>query len=181
MKLTLIFPLLLLNNVLYGQEFISITIEPYLSFQHYEHFKRLTLHSTDSDVEFLEGFEFNWGYSYKLKVKQTQFKSRLSDGTEFEYSLVKLIAKTKVPDTAQFKIFLDGNRYYHEVDSTEQEWNKTLSKINDSTFVYFDEVEIEVPATLREKMKLIMEGQMSKMGTFMYVAGKRNRIRLIHL
>ncbi len=181
MKQTIISLLLLLSNILYGQDFKIITIDPYLSFQNYEHFKRLTLSSPDSYVEHIKDIEFQWGYTYKLKVKQTKLNSMLSDGTEFKYSLGKIISKTKVPDSTQFKLFLDGNRYYYKVDSSEQESNKTFHKIDDSTFVYLDEVEIEVPSTLIVEMKNIMEGKTSKMGTFIYVTEKRNRIRLIKL
>jgi len=49
-----------------------ITIEPQMSFQNYEHFKRLTLSSPDSPSEFLSGFEFEWGYNYQIKVKETK-------------------------------------------------------------------------------------------------------------
>lgn len=182
MKLTIITLLHFLTTILYGQnfKFKTVTIDPYLSFQNYEHFKRLTLSSPDSDVEFIKDFEFQWGYSYKLKVKQTILASTLSDGTKYYYSLEKIILKTK-QDTAQFKMFLDANRYYHKVDSLERELNNTFHKINDTTFLYFDKVEIEVPPTLLEKMKSIVEGKTKKVGTFIFVNEKRNRIRLIAL
>jgi hypothetical protein len=77
-------------------------------------------------------------------------------------------------------LFLDANRYY-DVDLSESELINSFRKINDSTFVYLDEVEIEVPSNLIEEMRFIMEGKKSKMGTFTYVADKRNRIRLIKL
>ncbi len=35
--------------------------------------------------------------------------------------------------------------YDYELDSSEQEMNITLKQLNDSTYLYFDEVEIEVP------------------------------------
>jgi hypothetical protein len=50
----------------------TISIEPYLSFQNYEHFKRLTLKSPDSEIESLEGFKFDWGYNYKIRVNETK-------------------------------------------------------------------------------------------------------------
>jgi hypothetical protein len=181
MKFTAITLLLFLSKILYGQEFKFITIDPYLSFQYYEHFKRLTLSSPDSDLDFLEGFDFQWGYTYKLKVKQTKLDQMLSDGTQFRYSLEKIISKTKVNDTTQFKLSLDPNRYYYEVDSTEKQLNQTFSRINDSTFLYLDEVEIEVPSALIEAMNSIVEGQALKVGTFIFVADKRNRIRLIKI
>lgn len=178
MKLTIITLLLVLSKILYSQDFKFITIDPYLSFQNYEHFKRLTLSSPDSDAEFVEGFDFQWGYTYKLKVKQTKLDQTLSDGTQFRYSLEKIISKTKVHDTTQFKLLLDPNRYYYEVDSTEKEINQTFSRINDSTFLYLDAAEIEVPIALIEAMNAIVAGDARIVGTFIFVADKRNRIRL---
>jgi hypothetical protein len=181
MKHTTIILLLILSNLIYGQDFKVITIDPYLSFENYEHFKRLVLSSPDLYVDFIDDFEFEWGYLYKLKVKQTKLNIRQSDGTKFEFSLEKIISKTKVHDSTQFKLFLDGNKYYHKVESNEEELNKTFNKLNDSTFVYLDIVEIEVPAYLIEEMKPIVEGKTSIFGTFIFVDEKKNRIRLIKL
>ncbi|MGB6034833.1 MAG: DUF4377 domain-containing protein [Cryomorphaceae bacterium] len=169
------------NGILYGQavELKTITVNPYLSFQNYEHFKRLTLSSPDSDAEYIEDFQFKWGYSYKLSVKETKLPSILSDGTRYSYSLENVISQTEESDTAQFQLFLDGNRYYDEMDSSEQELNRTFHQMNDSTFRYFDEVEIEVPAHFMEKFKSIVEGRTSTLGTFLYVDEKR--IRLIKI
>jgi len=181
MKLIAFTLTLFLTGMTYGQEikFKTITIDPYLSFQNYEHFKRLTLSSPDSYAEYIAGFEFQWGYTYKLRVKETELRPSLSDGSRFEYSLVDIISKTKESDNSEFKLFLDANRYYYEVDSTEQEMNKTFWQINDSTFLYFDKVEIELPSFIIEEFKSIVEGKTSKVGTFIYIDDKR--IRLIKL
>lgn len=156
-----------------------ITLEPYLSFQHYEHFKRLTLNSPDSGIEYLDNFDFQWGYQYKIEVTETTLKEELSDGTKYSYKLKKIVSKTKVADTFQFKLLLDGKRYYHTVDESEQAMNQTCKQINDSTFLYFDTVEIEVPASLKEKINSIIEGKTTHVGTFEFIDEKR--IRLIHL
>ena len=60
--------------------------------KNYEHFKRLVLDSPDSEAEYIYGFDFEWGYDYTIKVKETEI-GPLSDGTNFEYSLVKIIKK----------------------------------------------------------------------------------------
>lgn len=157
----------------------TITIDPHLSFQNYEHFKRLTLSSPNSSVEYLNGFDFAWGYSYELHVKETKLSETLSDGTRFEHEFVKVISKTKMPDSTQFKLFIDPNRYYYELDSSEQDMNVTLTPINDSTFLYMEEVEIEVPANLKDSFNAIITGGQSKLGTFVYIDDKR--IRLVRL
>jgi hypothetical protein len=156
-----------------------ITIDPNLSFQNYEHFKRLTLNSPDSPIEYLDGFNFEWGYTYKVSVRETKLKSTSSDGTQYEYVLNHIISKTKVPDTTQFKLFLDQSRYYHKVDSSEQSINIILKLINDSTYIYFDKVEIEVPENLKMLFNQILEGKTSRVGHFMFINEKR--IRLLHL
>ena len=170
-----------LTGITYAQNSIdkTITIGPNLSFQNYEHFKRLTLQSPDSDIEYLDGFEFDWGYTYKLRVKETKLKSMLSDGTQYNYSLVKIISKKKENDTTQFRMMLDANIYYYNVDSTELALDNTFRKINDTIFIYFDKVEIEVPPTLIEEFNLILKNQTRKVGIFCYV--NRKRIRLIKL
>jgi predicted ATPase len=158
----------------------TITIEPYLTFQHYEHFKRLILNSPDSDAEYIDGFVFRWGYTYTLKVKETRLISPMSDGTRYQYALVKVISETKEPDTAQFRLLIDAKRYYHEVDSTENGINSTLRQINDSTFSYFDEVEIQVPQLLLEAFRLIAEGKAIGLGSFVYIDERRIRLVQLH-
>lgn len=181
MKLKITIFSILLSSIIHCQEIKikTITIHPYLSFQNYEHFKRLTLNSPDSEAEYIENFEFHWGYTYKLKVKETKLKSRLSDGTQYTYTLEKIISKTKEKDNSNFKLFLNASRYYDEVDTTEQNINKTFSQINDSTFLYFNEVEIEVPTSLIKEFKTIIENKLSKTGTFTYISEKK--VRLIKL
>ena len=157
----------------------TITINPSLSFQNYEHFKRLTLNSPDSPIEYLDGFDFEWGYIYKLSIRETKLEYTLSDGTQYDYALNHIISKTKVPDSTQFKLFLDPSLYYNVVDSSEQEINKTLKLINDSLYLYFDEVEIEVPANLKISFKQIAEEKVSSLDHFIFIDKKR--IKLVHL
>ena len=156
----------------------TVTIHPNKSFQNYEHYKRLTLSSPDSAVEYISGFEFEWGYTYTLSLKETEFPP-LSDGSRFDYELVKVISKTKVPDSTQFRLFVDVNLYYYEVDSSEIETSKTLIQKNDSTYLYFEEVEIIVPTHLTAQFKSIVDGATKKVGTFEFLDEKR--IRLVQL
>lgn len=156
----------------------EVTIDPYLSFQNYEHFKRLTLSSPDSSIEYVDGFEFDWGYKYALSVQEIALKYTLSDGTKYDYSLDEIISKTKMPDAAQFELYLDPERYYYKVDSSEQAQNSTLKKRTDSTFLYFDKVEILVPEHFRKEFDAILKGK-TAIGTFLFIDEKR--IKLIKL
>lgn len=157
----------------------TITVNPYLSFQNYEHFKRLTLSSPDSDVEFIEGFEFQWGYSCKIQVEKYVLKPALTDGTRRRYKLNKIVSITKEPDSASFTLLLDADLYHHRVEPDEEGINNTFKKLNDTTFSYFDKVEIEVPARFTEKFQSIANGKRRKRAEFKYI--NKNRIRLIKL
>ena len=56
---------------------------------------------------------------------------------------------------------IDPLKYYHKLE--ENISNYTLSQLNDSTYIYMDQVEIEIPQNFLEsfkkkkKMKLILE------------------------
>lgn len=180
MKIVILFILFCFSSALYGQvvKRKTVTIHPNKSFQNYEHFKRLTLSSPDSSVEYISGFEFEWGYTYQLLLKETELLP-LSDGTRLRHELVKVISKTKVPDSTQFRLFLDVNLYYYQVDSSEIETSKTLIQKNDSTYLYFEEVEIIVPTHLTTQFKSIVDGATKKVGTFEFMDEKR--IRLVQL
>jgi Domain of unknown function (DUF4377) len=164
-----------------GQEisYQNISIEPYLSFQNYEHFKRLVLISDVANVEYIEDFKFEWGFTYKLKVMVSKLKYEMSDGTTHEYYLEEIISKTKVADSSYFKLFIDPHLYYNAYEADEPEMNNTLKLINDSTYTYLDEVEIEVPMNLRVAFKAIADGGRGKLGNFTFVNEKR--IRLISM
>lgn len=159
--------------------FQTITIEPYLSLQNYEHFKRLVLNSNNSNVEHIDNFDFEWGFKYQLKVKVNELTSELSDGTKYEFSLDQLISKTKISDSTEFKLFIDPQVYYNNSGTEDEEINRSLKLISDCTYLYFDEVEIEVPKNLKDKFEKIASGKTGKVGKFVFI--NKKRIRLVSI
>ena len=145
----------------------KVTIQPHKSFENYEHFTRLVLKTSEPGVEFIDGFKFEWGYTYELEVKIEHLVPPLSDGTNTECSYVKEISKTKVPADYTFRLFLDSELYYHE-DGSEPQSNN-FKTINDSTFLYFEEVEIEVPKQLLPTFAKIQSGKLERLGHFTFV------------
>ena len=129
--------------------FKNINVKPHMVHQNYEHFKRLVLDSPDSEAEYIKGFDFEWGYAYKLKVKETKI-GPLSDGTNFEYSLVKIIKKEKVSDTINFLLVIDPLVRYTKLDEDGIE-NFSLKKVDAYEYLYMDEVYIEIPENLHQK------------------------------
>ncbi|MCH2200099.1 MAG: DUF4377 domain-containing protein [Flavobacteriales bacterium] len=166
---------LLSSIVSLAQERI-ITVAPNMSFDNYEHFKRLVLDSPDSEVEFLEGFEYEWGYTYKIRVNEQKLPYPLSDGTRFEYEFIEVVSKTKELEDIRFKLFIDPDRYYEE--EADEEMNQTLVLVNDSTYRYFDMVNILVSPELKAKFDLIYIQGKQRLGYFEYNTG--DTIRLLH-
>ena len=142
--------------------------------QNYEHFKRLVLDSPNSEVEYVDGFDFEWGYFYTLKVKEIYIEE-LSDGTRYEFSLLNIISKEKVSDTVIFSMSIDPLRYYHKLEE-EGISNYTLSQLNDSTYLYMDQVEIEIPQNFLESFKKKQDEEINLRGDFKFVNGKRVRL-----
>jgi hypothetical protein len=182
MKIKLLF--ILMPVLLFGQKisYKTITVEPYMSAQNYEHFKRLVLNSSASEAEFIEGFEFQWGYYYTLKVKEEKILP-LSDGTRFNYYLTEIVSKEKVPDSLAFNMFVDPLRYYHKIVSGglntkgDEQKNYTLSQINDSVYFYMDEVEIEVPQSLQDRFRTKLNEEVGFRGVFTFINKKRIRLK----
>lgn len=178
MKYLVILFILLQNFVSIGQTTTkkTINIDPKLSFQNYEHFTRLTLSSPDSPAEYITDFDFEWGYEYKLSVFETKLEEELSDGTQYDFVLDKIISKTKMPDSTEFKLFLEANRYYYELPEDEQDMNAAFVPLEDGVYRYMDAVEIEVPKDLQEAFNLIIDDNKPRQGRFQYVNGKRIRL-----
>lgn len=132
----------------------TVHVSPFKSYQNYEHFKRLTLHCEPAEVEFIQGFDYEWGYTYTLEVQERRFEEILSDGTQAEYTLERVVSKTPVAPGTSFTLYLEGQRYYH--DDPE---GATLKYVGGTTWRYFDEVEFEVPESLQSRVSAIAAGE----------------------
>ncbi|MGY8988444.1 MAG: DUF4377 domain-containing protein [Flavobacteriales bacterium] len=142
--------------------------------QNYEHFKRLVIDSPDSEAEYIDGFDFEWAYYYTLKVKEKKV-GPFSDGTRYDYSLLKVISKEKVADTVIFKMSIDPLRYYHKLEEDGIS-NYILSQLNDIIYLYMDKVEIEIPTKLQEFFRKNIDNEVGFRGDFTFVNGRRIRL-----
>ena len=153
-----------------------VHIDAQLEHQNYEHFMRLVLSSEDSEVEYLEGFEFDWGYAYTVSVLETQLAYPLSDGTHYTYEYKSTVSKKKMPHSCRFQLFLAPSIYYDGDATVEPSENKSFQMVNDSVFLYFGRVEIEVP---KEQMATFHEAVLNgfgRMGQFAFIRGDRIRL-----
>lgn len=158
---------------LYGQQVTNkiITVNPYMYTENYEHFKRLVLDSPDSEAAYIDGFNFEWGYYYTLKVKELDI-GEMSDGTRYEYSLLSIVSKKKVSDKVTFKMFIDPLRYYSKLEEDGIS-NYTLNQFNDSTYLYMDEVEIVIPQKILEPFKKMITNENGFLGSFKFINAKK--------
>lgn len=152
-----------------------VTIKPYMSLQHYEHFKRMVLNSDDIHIEFISDFDFEWGYDYKLKIQVKRLVPALSDGTRYEHKLIKVISKTKASPETTFKLYIDPMRYNY-FEKRDSAMNYTLSQINDSTYRYCEKVDLEVPAQFRPAFKKLTNSENGRNATFKFTAEGRARL-----
>jgi hypothetical protein len=173
----LLFLSILQNALAQNVQIKTITVEPYMSTENYEHFKRMVLNSSDSQARHIDGFDFDWGYRYTLRVKRTKI-GPLSDGTLYEFSHIETLSKSKVPDSTTFTLGVDPLTYYsfQEEDSLA---NFTLRELNDSTFLYMDLVELEIPQQEQSRFQTKKSNNLPFIGDFHFV--NERTIRLIRM
>jgi len=162
------FPLLNAQQVVID----TVIVEPYKSLQNYEHFRRLVIESSDPEIEFLEGFEFEWGVEKKIIVETTKLKNALSDGTRYDHKYLTTISKHKMDSTDTFSVPLIGDLYYASALSE----SSTLKMIEEGKYRYFDEVVIIVPTEFRSEMRRIKDRKTNSLGLFIYVDPKTIRL-----
>jgi hypothetical protein len=177
MKIRLVILLLFSSNIGKSQtdKIQLITIEPYMIVTNGAFYKELCLKSNDSDAEFIQGFNFEWGYSYKLRIKVHKLKNPPEDGSETDYILATTVSKTKVPDNYQFRMLLD-TKVYPDLDTTT--WSN-IKPVNDSTYNYFDKIDIEIPSSLKNEFKKTMTEEQERYGNFVFISP--TKVKLIKL
>jgi hypothetical protein len=172
-----IFGFFSLTFLAHAQKVSTIILEPFMITQNYEHFKRLVLNTSNYNVEYINGFDFDWGSYYVLEVEENKI-SPLSDGTEFEHDLIKVVSKKSVNDSFVFLMSVDPLRYYSLIDEPNIE-NYTLNIINDTVYKYMNEIEIEIPNEINQSFKKQTDNLKSVTGKFKFLS--KDRIRLIQL
>ena len=160
----------------YGQniQIKTITVEPYLRLLNDAYFKNLSIKSPEVDADFIEGFKFKWGNRYVIKVKIEQLKDPPQDVSSIKYTLIKVISKTAVSKIYQFNMRLEKDLY---LGIGEQE--NTFKYVNDSTYNYFDKIDIEIPITLKNEFIKIIDEGINRTGVFTFI--NETKIRLINL
>ena len=154
----------------------TISVDPNLTFENYEHFKRLVIASQETACSSIQGFNFEWGYSYKLKIKEIEIGYPRSDGEQFSCSLIEVVSKVKTADSLQFRLLLDAHLYYYNENKVLDQENSNFMVINDSTYRYFDQINIIVPKDLHQDFSLILRGGTRRQGVFCFIDNKHIKL-----
>jgi len=150
---------------------LTISVEPYKRLTYDAFFKQLALKSPDCHVEYLEGFNFEWGVRYKLKVKEKHLANPPEDGSSIVYDLKKVISAESVPIDYIFKLRLERDLYLGPGDQVNN-----FKQLNDSVYLYMDEIELEIPKALRPEFDEILKVNESKKGSFKFLSNHRIRL-----
>jgi len=120
---------------------LIIIIEPYLTLTNGAFFTDLSLVANHPYVEKIKGFDFEWGYRYQLKVKETIFAEVPSDAPDRSFELIKVILQYK--DQNDFELTLLNEFYLSEPK------NESVIKIKSGLYSYHHNLIFKVPPRLR--------------------------------
>jgi hypothetical protein len=149
----------------------TIIIEPYMKLSNDAFFMSLTLVSDNPYGDYVKGFDFEWGYRYQLKVKETIFANPPQDISNRTFELIEVVFQK--PSLEEFEIILVNEFYL----SNPKE--KSISKIKAGLYRYHDTMEFNVPPKLRAVFDRKMKKKIFCKGYFVFEKyGKINIVRI---
>tara|TARA_R110002072_G_scaffold281965_2_gene444650 strand:- start:23543 stop:24085 length:543 start_codon:yes stop_codon:yes gene_type:complete len=154
---------------------ITITIKPYKHTTNGAFHTFLALTCSDRGVEFIDEFDFEWGFSYELKVKRTRLAQPMEDAGDTDYQLIKVISKKATPDSTIFKVHLTG---WVQLAPNIKDDNGAFIFNNDGTCTYLSEMTFNYPRELEEKLKTLNKSEGYIRGTFMFLEGAIHLVSL---
>ncbi|MFT4778684.1 MAG: hypothetical protein ACJAU0_002066 [Flavobacteriales bacterium] len=153
----------------------SVTVEPYKTLSFGAFFKGLSIKS-EPYSEYIEGFNFEWGYTYTLKIKETELRNPPADGSSSNYQLIKVLSKKKVADDYTFIMHLHYELY---LGNSAGEVTSPFQLIEPGLYRYFDEINIEVPQEFEADFAAVLNAEKNKEAQFIIVSP--NRIRMVSI
>lgn len=169
----LLIMLIITPMVIHAQKIDTIHLEPYLQLTNGAFFKSLTLKSTNTLIDNIENFDYEWGYHYKIVVKQEQIDPALRDVSNIKFTLLNILEKVPTEQNYVFSLLLDSNIYL----SGEQ--GDAIKKESENTYRYHDKITLIVPTDLQEDFEKLVLNKKIKRGTFTFYSP--NTIRLVEL
>ena len=152
---------------------IEVTLLPYKKVTNGAFYQVITLASPNCYVEYLEGFDYEWGYEYKVRLKETTLAHPPEDGSSIEYKLLEVISKTPVSNDYTFPMLLSRDLYLGL--GTDQVSN--FKYINDSTFLYMDEINIQYGKDKTDLLDQIISKNKVVRAQFEFIDSKTIRLK----
>ena len=149
----------------------TIIIEPYMKLSNDAFFMSLTLVSDNPYVDYVMGFDFEWGNRYQLKVKETIFANPPQDVSDRTFELIEVVLQT--PSLEEFEMILI-NEFYLSKPKEE-----SISKIKTGLYRYHDTMEFIVPPKLRAEFDRKMKKKIYCKGHFVF--DKHGKINLVRI
>ncbi|MBL6657061.1 MAG: DUF4377 domain-containing protein [Flavobacteriales bacterium] len=148
-----------------------IIIEPYMKLSNGAFFMDLTLVSDNPYVDYVKGFDFEWGNRYQLKVKETIFAYPPQDVSDREFELLEVILQK--PSLEKFEMILINEFYLSEPVG------ESISKIKTGQYSYHNKMEFKVPPKLRAEFNRKMKNKIFCKGHFVF--DKQGKINLVKI
>jgi hypothetical protein len=126
------------------RERLVVEVAPHMQLQYGAFFKQLKIDCSDARVDEIAGFDFEWGYQYRLEIDLLRLKVPPADAGMYEAKLRKLLAREPVSADYSFALWIERDAL---LGPGEQQ--PALTQLTDSTYRYLDAVDILVPADLR--------------------------------
>lgn len=149
---------------------ITVQVEPYKRLSYGAFYKSLVITTDVPGPEHIAGFQFTWGHRYTLKVRSHKLKSPPQDGSDTEYTLLAVLKDEPAPAGLKFELALQKDMYLGPGEQAS-----AFVAVNDSTFRYLEEIEVEVPAALRAEFNTVLAGT-DRRGRFVFVDERRIRL-----
>lgn len=143
---------------------IKVDIEPYKSLSYGAFFKSLTLVSPqEPGLEYVNGFEFEWGYHYNLIVKKTKLENPPMDAGDTEYQLVRVVSKDEAAPDYTFRMSLEKEVYLGPGEPTDS-YIVTEAGLEN----YFDEINILMTGDQKKRALKVLDKDGPFKGTFAF-------------
>jgi hypothetical protein len=154
---------------------ITVTIEPYKHVTNSVFYTFLALTCSDRGVEYIDGFNFEWGYIYELELKRTKLAQPMEDARDTDYHLIKVISKKAVADSITFETYLSG---WVQLAPNVKDDTGAFTFNNDGTCTYLGEMTFNYANEFEEKLRALNRSEGHKKGAFMFLKGEIHLVSL---
>lgn len=169
----LLIMLIITPMVIHAQKIDTVHLEPYLQLTNGAFFKSLTLKSSNTSIKNIEKFDYEWGYHYKIIVKQEIIDPPLQDASNLKFTLINILEKIPTDENYTFSLLLNNTIYL----SGEQ--GSAIKKVSENTYRYHDKITLIIPPELQETFENLVINKKIKRGTFTFYSP--NTIKLVEL